>query len=292
MPKSTMTLCACALFAMSAAACVPPKADAEDLADFGPNTTMAALQSRGEMTIALPDDLGPFSSIGEDGEAEGFVGELAGEIVEALGVEATYVAASGDEGLDLVDQEEVDLAFPTIGITERLAREHNFSGPYWVAHKRLLVPSDSDIDEVEGLSGEPVCQYEEETTAVDIRGLDESIDVHEAADFGDCIEQFEDERVVAASAPDIYLIALTESLDDYVIRGAQLSTIGYSVAVPPDSADMTTFVNRVLTETKSEGRWLEFYDKWLASVADIGVPSAPDLTLEEVATLWPRDLEP
>jgi polar amino acid transport system substrate-binding protein len=270
---------------------VPPEADAEDLASFGPDTTMAALQSRGEMTIALPDDLGPFSSIGEDGEAEGFVAELAGEIVEALGVDATYVAAPGDEGLELVNEGEVDLAFPMLGVTERLARAHNFSGPYWIAHKRLLVPTDSDIDDVEGLSGEAVCQYEEEDTAIDIQDLGESIDIREAAHFGDCIEPLEDERVVAASAPDIYLIALADSLGDHEIRGEQLSTIGYSVAVPPDAADMSTFVNRVLTETKSEGRWLEYYDEWLASIADLADASAPDLTLEEVATLWPRSLE-
>ena len=127
-------------------ACVPPEDDVEDVISYSRETTMGQLQREGEMTIALPDDLGPFSSLGDDGEPEGFVAELAFEIVADLGIEATYVPASGEEALELVKEGEVDLAFPTLGITEALARQNTLSDPYWIAHKRLLVPATSEVE--------------------------------------------------------------------------------------------------------------------------------------------------
>ena len=68
--------------------------------------------------------------------------ELALEIVADLGIEATYVPASGEEALELVKEGEVDLAFPTLGITEVLVRQNTLSDPYWIADKRLLVPAE------------------------------------------------------------------------------------------------------------------------------------------------------
>ena len=75
-------------------ACVPPEDDVEDVISYSRDTTMGQIQREGEITIALPDDLGPFSAIGEDGEPEGFVAEIAAEIAADLGVEAAYVPAS------------------------------------------------------------------------------------------------------------------------------------------------------------------------------------------------------
>ena len=62
------------------------------------------------------------------------------------------------------------------------------------------------------------------------------------------------------------------------------------MALPEDATDMRSFVNTVLTDLKSDGRWLNYYEEWLAPVAGRTDVNAPDLSLEEAATLWPRDL--
>ena len=75
-------------------------------------------------------------------------------------------------------------------------------------------------------------------------------------------------------------------------RAEQLSSAGYGAALPEDATDTRSFVNTVLTDLKSEARaWLNLYEKWLAPVANRTEVNAPDLTLEEAATLWPRELE-
>jgi len=273
--------------------CVPPEADVQDVIAYDRDTTMGRLQRQGQMTIALPGDLAPFSSMGGNGEPEGFVAELASEVAGALGIDAEYVEASGEEGLKLVKEGEVDLAFPIVGITETLARQNNLSDPYWVAHKRLLVPTASEVtsaQDLEGSSGEPVCQFEEERTRTDISEIFPDIQSSDVSDFRQCGDQLEGGGE-AATAPDIYLMVLADELDGYEIRGEQLSTAGYAAALPIESADMVTFVNTVLTDVKSEGRWLSYYEEWLAPVANIEGANAPDLGLEEAATLWPRDLD-
>ncbi|MGH2778840.1 MAG: substrate-binding periplasmic protein [Actinomycetota bacterium] len=296
MPRGSLRFCfcacLCALVALIGVACVPAETDVQDATRYERDTTMGKIQERGVLRIAVPGDLPPFSSSEEGRQPDGFVTELAGEIAEALRVEIDYVVASGEEALDLVKAEEADLAFPMIGITERLARQNNFSGPFWIGHTRLLVPEDSSIMSVDDLSGEMVCQYNEERTPVDIAALDASIETMDAAESDDCVTELREGRSVAAVAPDVQLMALATELDGFEIRGDDLSTIGYGVAAPVEASDMTVFVNRVLTDSKSEGRWIEYYEEWLAPVSNLEGANAPDLTLEEVATLWPRDLEP
>ena len=281
MPRGTLTLCLGALVALILAACVPPEADVQDATRYDRDTTMGMIQERGVLTIAVPGDLAPFSSADEGRQPDGFVTEFAGEIADALGVDLDYLVVSGEEALALVKEGKVDLAFPMIGITERLARQNNLSGPFWIGHTRLLVPGDSNITDIDDLSGETVCQYNEERTPLDLEALESK----------DCVAELRQGRAVAAAASDVHLMALATELDDVEIRGDDLSTTGYGVASPDEATDMTVFVNRVLTDSKSEGRWLEYYEQWLAPVANLEEASAPDLTLQEVATLWPRDLE-
>ena len=290
MPGKQFVLCLCASMVLLPLACVPPEDDVEDVISYGRETTMGQLQREGEMTIALPDDLGPFSSLGDDGEPEGFVAELALEIVADLGIEANYVPASGEEALELVKEGEVDLAFPILGITEALARQNTLSDPYWIAHKRLLVPATSEVESAADLEGDgEVCQYEEEQTRTDIAEIFSDIQRTDVSDFRLCADELQN-GAAAATAPDIYLMVLADELDDYEIRGEQLSSAGYGAALPEDATDMRSFVNTVLTDLKSEGRWLTYYEEWLAPVAGRTDVSAPDLSLEEAATLWPRDL--
>ncbi|MGH2697746.1 MAG: transporter substrate-binding domain-containing protein [Actinomycetota bacterium] len=287
MPRELLLSCLCALVALLVAACVPPEPGDEGVVAHDRDTTMGRLQREGEITIALPDDLGPFSSIDDAGEPRGFVAELAAEIVAALGVDATYVPASGETSLDLVKEGEVDLAFPTVGITEQLARQNNLSGPYWVAHKRLLVPQDSPVQTAEDLEGQAVCQYEEEGTRTDIADVFANVRAREVSDFRTCSARLQD-GIGAVTSPDVYLMVMAAELEGYEIRGEQLNTSGYGAAMPREAADMRSFVNSVLTEVKSEGRWLAYYEEWLEPVANRADVNAPDLTLEEAATLWPR----
>ena len=291
MPRRSLTLCLCALVAVIGAACVPPEGDVQDATRYPRDTTMGEIQERGVVRVAVPGDLPPFSSADEGQEPEGFVTELAAEIAEALRVDLDYRVVSGEEALDLVKKGKVDLAFPMIGITEGLARQNNLSGPFWIGHTRLLVSEDSSITSSDELSGETVCQYNEERTPLDLAALDDTITIIDAAESADCISELREGHAVAAAASDVHLMALATELDDFEIRGDGLSTTGYGVASSVEATDMTVFVNRVLTDSKSDGRWLEYYEKWLAPVANLEDPSAPDLTLQEVATLWPRDLE-
>ncbi|MGH2776797.1 MAG: transporter substrate-binding domain-containing protein [Actinomycetota bacterium] len=290
MPGKRLVIGLCASVALLTAACVPSEADIEDVVSYDRDTTMGRLQRDGAIVIALPADLGPYGSIDGDGDPQGFVAELAAEIAAALGVDAEYVAATGEDALEMVRGGEVDLAFPTVGITESLARQNNLSAPYWVAHKRLLAPNGSDLRSAADLGGREVCQYEEERTRIDIADLVPDADVTDVSDFEECAEALQSGSE-AVTAPDVYLIALASSLGNYEIRGEQLSTSGYSAALPEDATDMRTFVNSVLTDVKSEGRWLRYYEEWLAPVANRADVNAPDLTLEEAATLWPNDLE-
>ena len=103
-------------------------------------------------------------------------------------------------------------------------------------------------------------------------------------------------KVEAVTAPDIQLMQTWAALSDcrqscepspgYAIVGDELATAGYSAMLPVGSPGWTNFVNATWGEAEAEGRWLEYYDEWIAPFG-IVLEEAPNMRIEEAAGLFP-----
>lgn len=292
-------LCLVALCALVLGGCVAPPEDIDRIPDFDPNETrMGQIQERGVLLVGIPNEaLPPFTLVNAtENEFQGFLFELAQEIADALGVEVEPVFLD-DEELILPGRIGVeppaDISFVQIPATEELAKAHPLSHPYWVAHQRLLVRDESGIEGVADLEGE-YCSVIDEVTGVDLSELTGASGT--SSDIEGCARLLEKEEVDAVTAPDMVLMSVWAKIADchqpcpapseFQIVGDDLTTAGYGAMLPVGSPGWTNFVNATWAETDVEGRWLEFYQKWIAPYG-IEIEEPPEMRVEEAAGLFP-----
>lgn len=273
--------------------CVPSEEEVVLARDYGDASQMGQVQERGKLIAGVAADLLHGTGPGGDGPGavEGFMVDLATSIADTLGVDLVVEHASSDDLLELVEDGEIDVAFPLTPVTEKLARRAGPTDPYIVAHQRLLVPTKSGIDKVDGLTSEDVvCPLQQQgEMQVSLPDLDPSIETIEQRDPAGCVSALEKGRAEVVTGPGLDLVGIHQAVKGYAITGEALTTAGYSIVVGRDTGTWQGFVEGVLGRYKSEGRWLISYNRWLAPY--LGREAEPPrMTVEEAAALYPRDL--
>jgi glutamate transport system substrate-binding protein len=198
------------------------------------------------------------------------------------------VPAPNDDLLEMVEANEVDVAFPITAITEPLVRHYGFTDPYWIAHQRVLgfdgryVPED--------LSGETVCSFIDPETEVLLSDLEPTVDMVEAEHPEECFALLATGS--PATASDAILLGLLQSAEQTVgagepeIGGDNLTTEGYGAAVNIESSGLAEVVNNILQRAKDDGPWQRAVDRWLEGAEPV---EPPELTVEEAAALYPAN---
>lgn len=299
------TLVLFALTALVMGGCVAPPEDVDTIPNFDPaETLMGQIQEEGELLVGIPETpTPPFFVVDESGEVDGFLAELSRELADALGVEVDFVRLDEDELLlpgrdELGEESPAHVSFVELPATEGLAKEHALTHPYWVAHQRILVPAGSGIEQWSDMAGN-YCSIIDPETGFDLSAADTTLS-QISSEVAGCSKMLKKDEVEAVTAPDHVLMAVwanatgcTQPCDpspDYEIVGDELATAGYSAMLPLGSSGWTNFVNATWGEMEAEGRWLDYYEEWIAPYG-IQLDEAPDLTIEEAAGLFPTSAE-
>jgi len=294
-------LCLAAVVALLLAGCVPPEPVDELAKDYDPELTlMGRIQEAGELSVGLPESPAHPSRFKRRTPVQGFTEGLATELAEVLGVEVATTVASDDELFELVEQGDLDIAFPLTAVTEKRVRRNSFSDPYYVAHQRFLVVNPApDLSPDLSLDGigpaTRLCMVIDPDTAFDLATADTPAPVVAVTDPNSCFKKRWSEIV---TAPDLDLIDISEGLQvtcsrtpkascpDMSIVGEQLTTEGYAALLAPDPP-WIEFVKRVFGEAESTGEWTRLYNEWLAPHLQDPDPTPPAMTLEEAAAIFP-----
>jgi polar amino acid transport system substrate-binding protein len=282
MTPRKILVCVLALGALLGA-CVPPEPDEDLVRDFDPETTiMGEIQEAGLLRVGVTANQALYRE--ESGQPTGLAGDLAAEVADTLGVDAEFTVASSDSLLQMVEDGTVDLAFPVTPVVEKLVRTRGVSDPYFMAHQRLLVPADSGIRSLEDVDG-PICVAGDPETTLSPQAL--GVEGMVAYDVTGCPPPSTGDTP-AISGLDIELVgAAYEALDTKIV-GDELTTAGISMIVEKGASGWLGFVDNVLGEFKSEGLWLESYNESIEEY--LGPQRAPEITVEEAAALFPREI--
>ena len=274
----------CLVLTVLAAACVPEPVDDDSVPNFDPEENlMGQIQQDGVLKVAVEGAFEFWSSVDESGAGSGFTADLATLVAESLGVEIEFIAAPTEAMGDLVTDGDVHLAFPMEPITEESLENHAWSDPYWVAHARLLVTSDSSVEKVTDLGGIAVCEEINEDTEPETAELNGEATVTR----GDCLELLSSGGADAVLGPDVTLIHHMAGADGLRLVADELSTEGYSAMLALGTGGFAPFVDSVFAEADREGRWSDFYRRWITPPTGLPPPAHPNMTLEDAAALFP-----
>ena len=280
------------VFALVGAACgddtEPTDGDTESPAEeFPAGTTMADLQEAGKITIGVKFDVPPFGFKNpETDEVEGFDVDLGQAIADALGVEPEFIEAISDNRIPFLTDGTADLILSTMTITTDRDAEIDFSIPYYVAEGRVLVPADSDIAGVEDLAGTTVCTATGSTYEENLKANAPEAELRLVDTYSECLELIQTDAVDAVSTDDVILTGMIISDDTLKLVGDGYTTEPYGVGIADGDTEFKEFVDGVVSDYISDGRWAAAYENWIGQYT--GEPQdPPTMTLEEALELRP-----
>jgi ABC-type amino acid transport substrate-binding protein len=255
-----------------------PKAEAKQ---FPAGTPMAELQEKGEIAIGVKFDVPPFGFKNpQTNQLEGFDVEIGNEIAKDLGVKPRFIEAISDNRIPFLKEGTADLILSTMTINAERDKEIDFSDPYYVAKGRILVPKDSDIKGLADLSGKTVCTalgstYEETLREEAPRAERKLVD-----SYSECLELLQNGAVDAVSTDDVILTGMIIQDDSLHLVGEELTTEPYGAGIREGETELREYVNGVLDEMKSDGRWERIYQKWVGRFTGQR-QQPPTMTLQE-----------
>jgi glutamate transport system substrate-binding protein len=227
-------------------------------------TTMGRIQRKGEIVIGVKYDVPPFGFKNtRTGDIEGFDVDLGKAVADKLGVRTKLVEAISDNRIPFIKDGTVDLVLSTMTINPERAQEIGFTDPYFTAHGRILVPKDSKIAGVADLAGRKVCTALGSTYEETLKKQAPKADLKLVDAYSDCLELLQNGAVDAISTDDVILTGMIIQDDSLKLVGNELTTEPYGGGFKKGDTAFAEFLDGVLAEYKSDGRWKTSYDKWL-----------------------------
>jgi polar amino acid transport system substrate-binding protein len=246
-----------------------------------PGSYMAEILERGRLRVGVDTSTLQFSSVNPfTGEFEGFDIDIAREIAAALlgspdKVEFVAIPYSQRVQVLAADPPVVDIVVDTFTINCARDAEIDFSSEYFTSTQKLLVRVDSEATSIDEMGPEHrVCAAANSTSIENLAALPEPRpQAVPVVDQADCLVLLQQGRVDAVSTDDTILAGMVAQDPNIVIVGDGFSQEPYGVGLPPDRPEFVRYVNAVLEQVRSSGRWTELYDTWLFDL--LGVDADP-----------------
>jgi putative glutamine transport system substrate-binding protein len=288
-------IAALAVVALMGAACgegdeEPTPTGGGEEQEFPAGSTMAKLQDAGRITVGVKYDVPLFGFKNpQSGEVEGFDVDLAQRVADELGVDLKLKEAISDNRIPYLEDGTVDLVFSTMTITTDRDAEIDFSRPYYIAHGRILVPGDSEIQDVKDLtSGTTVCTALDSTyeTVVLPKQAPEA-EIKTPDTYSECFAQLQRGSVDALVTDDVILAGFLQQDETMQIVGPDLTTDPYGAGIKEGDKEFATFVSGVLDEVLEDGTWDQLYEKWVGQYTGQEAEDPTDWTLEDAFEEYP-----
>ena len=258
-----------------------PAQQQEERKQFPAGSTMAELQQKGEITIGVKFDVPPFGFKNpQSNQVEGFDIDLGRAIADELGVEPKFIEAVSDNRIPFLKRGTADLILSTMTINAERDQEIDFSTPYYIAKGRILVPKGSDIQGLEDLEGNSVCTALGSTYEETISERAPDADLKLVDSYSECLELLQNKSVDAVSTDDVILTGMIIQDDSLQLVGDELTTEPYGAGIKEGDTQFKEFVDGVVDNYKSDGRWQKSYDKWVGQYTK-EQQEPPTMTLEE-----------
>ena len=217
------------------------------------------------------------------GSRNPITGEIEGFDIDMLKAVSTAIFGRPDRlqfrvitsgrRIEVLQQHEVDLVARAFTITCDRWEDIAFSAEYFRSGQKVLVPLDSDARGLQDLDGARVCAPEG-TTTIDRLADFPGVEAVGAQTHTRCLVLFQQGKVDAITGDDTILAGFAAQ-DPYAkVVGEAISEEPYGIGVAADQVDLVRFVNAVLDEVKSDGRWQESYERWLGALGDAPQPPA------------------
>jgi polar amino acid transport system substrate-binding protein len=239
--------------------------------DVPAGSYMAEVQERGRLRVGVDVRTLRMSALNPlTGEIEGFDVDIAREVARALFGDPDKVELVGIPGgsrAEVLVDGRVDIVASTFTITCERLEDIAFSAEYYHSGRRVLVRRGDPARSLDDLDGRKVCATAGSTALQDL--IDQPppgpIPVP-VVERGDCLMLIQQGRADAAATNDTILAGWVAQDPTLEIVGPPFVFEPTGLGLPPGHDDWVRYVNAVLEDFDTSGRWNTIYDHWLADL--------------------------
>lgn len=254
--------------------------DTGESADFAEGSTMARLAEEGSITIGTKFDQPLFGLVGPDGVPEGFDVEIGTIIAGELGIapeDIEWVETPSQNRETAIENGDVDLVVATYTINDDRKQRVGFAGPYYEAGQSILtLTSNEDIQGPDDLAGTRVCTVSGSTPEQNLLENYPDAEVVPFGTYSECLEPLRNGQVDAVSTDNVILAGFAADNDDLEVRGEPFTQEPYGIGVAKDDVEFRMWINDVLEQIFSDGRWTQAWEDTAGSVLPTPEPPAVD----------------
>lgn len=248
--------------------------------EFPEGSTMARLAEEGSITVGTKFDQPLFGLVGPDGVPEGFDVEIATLIAGELGIaegDIEWVETPSQNRETAIENGEVDLVVATYTINDDRKERVGFAGPYYLAGQSILtLTSNEDIQGPDDLDGTRVCTVSGSTPEANLLENFPEVEVVPFGTYSECLEPLRNGQVDAVSTDNVILAGFAADNEDLEVRGEPFTEEPYGIGVAKDDVEFRMWINDVLEEMFSDGRWTQAWESTAGTVLPTPEPPAVD----------------
>jgi polar amino acid transport system substrate-binding protein len=254
-------------------------------------STMAEIFDRGQLIVGVSGDTLLFGARNSlTNQIEGFDIDMLKEVARAIFGEdgdsrITYKVIPYADRLPNLeagpDNGGVDIVAHTMTINCNRWLRIAFSSEYFHAGQRVLVKKNSGFESIDDLNAASatVCAPEGSTN-IDLLRKNENdrfgnLVVLAKPDVTDCLVAMQQGEADGATGDDTVLAGLAAQDPNTEVVGETFTDEPYGLGIGKANVDFVKFVNSVIEEMRTDGRWADIYSKWLVGVLSDTVIDPP-----------------
>ncbi len=184
-----------------------------------------------------------------------------------------FKVITAGQRIDALRNNSVDIVARNMTINCDRWTQIAFSAEYYRSGQKVMVPADSRANSLDDLAGKRVCAPTGTSSYDKLASYDKVIKVGSDTHTG-CLVLFQQGKADAITGDDTVLAGLAAQ-DPYakVTQAAAITDEPYGLGISQAHPEFVRYVNKVLEDVKSDGRWNASYNRWLA--AALGPAPAP-----------------
>ena len=236
---------------------------------------MAEIAKRGRLRVGVDQNTYLFGyRNAKTGLIEGFDIDMARQVAAAIfgptdvDKHLQLVAITSAQRIPFVNSGQVDLVADTMTMNCDRWKQVDFSSQYYEAGQRVLVPAASTAKSIDDLGGQKVCAAAGSTSIANIAANKSKPVPVSVPDWTDCLVLLQQGQVAAISTDDTILLGLQRQDQNTKLVGPDFTSEPYGMAISKQHPEFVRFVNAVLENVRSSGRWSQLHQQWLGTPGD------------------------
>lgn len=218
------------------------------------------IESRGELKVAVKNNLRPLGFTNQDGNLVGLEIDIARKLAEELleDKEALkFVPVDNQERLQVILKDRVDIVIARVAVTTSRSRIVDFS-PYYYLDGTGIVTKNPEIKNLDGLASDRIAVLKNSATIAVVRNRLPNATLIGADSYQEALKLLETDRAAAFAGDRSVLTGWIQEYPAYNLLPERLSGAALAVVMPKglQYRELRSKVNQAIAEWKESG-WLE-----------------------------------